>query len=151
MIEPTTMDDITAIVPAEGQDMDWRAIFMDMADAATLEAYLTTYCRTVWLHGKMIAIAGVTPLWDHVGEIWLCPSEHAKDHRLYLARTLFKLLDIAQDVLKAHRIQLTVGPNDMKKPDWRELVARLGFRSEGTLRSYIHAGEDYELFSRIWP
>lgn len=148
MLVPTTLEDLDAIEPAETFDMDWQSYFKEVADRPTLEAYLATYCRTSWFKGELLGIGGVTPLWDHVGELWMCPDVRGLQHPLVITRELLRTIEHLRHVTAAHRFQITLAPN--ASPSWRRFIRRIGFQREGTLRSYIRPGEDYELFSRLW-
>ncbi len=96
--------------------------------------------------GEIIAIGGVTMLWDKVGSGWVMTSDLFLKHKVWTHRAIKNIL--AQAIVKhnLHRIESIILKDHCVSQKWAE---RLGLEKEGLLKKYDTEGNDYYLYARI--
>lgn len=94
---------------------------------------------------KPIAVFGLVPLWNGVGECWMLGSPDLSNHKLSLIKILRKFTD---HLLTSglHRVQIYVNDTTAGHK-WAKI---LGFTYEGTLRKHSIEGNDNSIYSKIW-
>jgi len=103
------------------------------------------HSRTGWHGDKLIAAAGVVPMWPGVGLGWVLVDKSAP-HKLALARAMRKgVRDIVAEG-PFHRVQA-----DVKKSyvQGQKFLKMLGFAPEGPLWAYTSDGEDFVRYSFV--
>ena len=100
---------------------------------------------TAFLYSNPVAIFGCVPIWNGVGEVWSLMDNRAKKNAILLTKIGFKVLYVIEQYLCLHRSQITVKSADVKAVRW---ARALGFRNEGTLKSYGPDGSDFYMMAR---
>ncbi len=96
--------------------------------------------------GKVIAIGGVTFLWEGVGSGWVLTSELLLKHKIWVHRTIRDILDTTEETYNLHRIESIILKEHKVSMRWAE---RLGFKQEGLLRKYNSQKQDHWLYARV--
>lgn len=96
--------------------------------------------------GKVIAIGGVTFLWEGVGSGWVLTSELLLKHKTWTHRAIRNILDITEGAHNLHRIESIILKEHKVSMRWAE---RLGFKQEGLLRKYNSQKQDHWLYARV--
>lgn len=129
--------------PQHYTDQTWRTVLLSKP-----AEHLAQYSQTVVnRHSTPIAVIGVSPMWLHVGEIWWVWSKDAYQYRYSMIRLARSMLPYAAKLIDAVRLQATVPIENQKQVSF---LVELGFRVEGTLRSYTGKGKDYVMLSITW-
>ena len=144
-ITNTTPEDVRNLKPVHWYDDAWRVMF----SAENAADHLDAYCRTFWHDDEIIGIGGVTPQMPGTGEVWMALTDEAYKHKVTLARTIVRMIALAQFILHAHRLQITV-PAEAQLDHYKLFRERCGFHYEGTLHSYYEPGKDYWLYYRLF-
>lgn len=146
LVRPTTHDDLRVMADADPEhypDQAWRAILLEKP-----AEHLAQYAHTVVnRHRTPIAVIGVSPMWLHVGEIWWVWSKDAYQYRYSMSRLARSLIPYAAKLIDAVRLQATVPIDNQRQVGF---LVELGFRIEGTLRSYYGKGKHYVMLSMTW-
>lgn len=101
---------------------------------------------TVLCDGKPIAIGGIMPVWNGVGEAWaFFSSDFKKRPKLLLMLVKYYLDKVIKDCY-LHRVQCMV--LEGHKVGTR-FVKKLGFEYEGTMRNYGQQCETFERWAKI--
>jgi hypothetical protein len=98
-------------------------------------------------NGKILAVGGVVPLWDGVGEAWLIPTKNMAGYEIPISRAFRINLDRAFTDLKMRRVQAAVKVGFERA---HRLVQFLGMEEEGMMKKYGPDGADYVRYAK-WP
>ncbi len=96
--------------------------------------------------GDIIAIGGVTLMWDKVGSGWVMTSGLILKYKAWTHRAIRNILEQAIVKHNLHRIESIILKDHCVSQKWAE---RLGFEREGLMRKYDTDGNDYYLYARI--
>ena len=103
------------------------------------------HSRTGWLEGRLVAAAGVVPLWQGVGQGWVLVDK-TNTEKLALCRAMRRgMRDIVANG-PFHRVQADVKTSYKQG---QKFLKMLGFVYEGPLWAFTSDGEDYERYSFI--
>jgi len=95
----------------------------------------------------MFACAGVFIIWRGVGVGWAVLSPEMPKYRIWLTRTIKRVLEDAIRIYKLHRLETMV---DASNKDYRRWVELLGFQPEnGVARVYTADRKDTARYERI--
>jgi len=94
---------------------------------------------------KIVACAGIVPMWKGVGEAWAVTSPLVERHGLFFAKEIWKRLNALIEIMELERVQTTVHVKHEKSIKW---VERMGFKNEGKMEKYI-GGEDFYRYALI--
>ena len=97
-------------------------------------------------NGEIIAIGGVTMIWDKVGSGWVMTSDLMVKYKVWTHRAIKEILDLAIVKHNLHRIESIILEDHIVSQAWAE---RLGFEREGLLRKYDTEKNDYYLYARV--
>ena len=97
-------------------------------------------------NGEIVAIGGVTMLWDKVGSGWVMTSDLLLKYKVWTHRAIKEILDLAIVKYNLHRIESIILEDHIVSQAWAE---RLGFEREGLLRKYDTKGNDYYLYAKV--
>jgi hypothetical protein len=100
---------------------------------------------TAFMYGNPVAIFGCVPIWHGVGEMWSILDNRSKKNAISLTKIAFKVLYVIEQYLMLHRSQITVKSADKKAVRW---AMALGFKNEGTMKSYRPDGSDFYIMAR---
>lgn len=139
IVEPFRPDHLESFIAQPAQEYA-RA---NLGSAAYRQALVGPYSFAGLIDGRVVACAGVVPLWEGRADAWALVAQDIGPlgmHRLHFAvarhlkRFSFRRIEAACDAsfLQAHR--------------WLEL---LGFAYEGPLKAYTPDGRDCLRFARI--
>lgn len=92
--------------------------------------------------GAVLCCAGILPIWENRAEAWSLISGSAGPRFVPILRAMRRELDR----YPAARIEITV-ETDFEQG--HRMARLLGFEREGTMRSYMPTGRDYDLYSRV--
>lgn len=101
---------------------------------------------TVMEDDEVIAIGGVSLMWQGVGEAWMVVSEKGYSKPLSVAKYSLYLFNHIQEFHKFHRIQASVAVIDETA---NRFVNWLGFEIEGIMPKYGLDKSDYFRYARI--
>ncbi len=95
--------------------------------------------------GRVLAMAGVMPLWKGVGEAWSLMTPEALQHGTALH---LKAVKVLKSLFNQGwwRIQTTVRADFGEGLRWAE---RLGFKDEGLMEKYGPDSKDYIRYARV--
>ena len=94
------------------------------------------------MDGKVIACAGVLPLWENRGHAWALLNDNIKTNFVSIHRATARFLDTC----RMNRIETHVDKDFGCALRWMEM---LGFECEGTMRKYTSDGRDAYMFARV--
>jgi RimJ/RimL family protein N-acetyltransferase len=125
--------------PADMSGLIWERWYENQEHLFRPPAY-TGICE-----GKIVACAGIQPLWSGVGEAWIavCPDAH-----LYtgLPGAIKDILEYVEKVNAFHRVQASVRADDLVA---LRLDRWLGFQAEGIMRKFGPDEADYIRLARV--
>lgn len=96
--------------------------------------------------GRVIACAGIFPIWEGVAEAWFLGSQHMYDFDIQITRALVKGLPEWMEKYNLHRVQANVREDWPKARRWAKF---LGMEEEGIMRSYTPDKHDFIRFARV--
>lgn len=96
--------------------------------------------------GLLVGVGGIIPLWNGVGEVWMCAMEDLKRSPLTFTKMMKRLIEQLEGGF--HRIQMTVSIAEPGHLKWAKL---LGFQEEGTLVRYGPDRSNHVMLSITWP
>lgn len=96
--------------------------------------------------GKIIASAGLVPLWKGVAEAWMMSSDDIGRHQIKIGRQLRVRFDEVMWHRGIHRAQANIHHKFEKAI---RLAEWLGFESEGLMRRFGIEGADYIRFAKV--
>jgi hypothetical protein len=95
--------------------------------------------------GNIIAIGGVSLLWQGVGSGWVLTSSLITKYKIWTHRIIRDILNSAVKEYDLHRVESIILKNHNVSCKWAE---RLGFHKEALLEKYDSQKNDYWLFAR---
>ena len=101
---------------------------------------------TVMDGDEVLAVGGVTVMWEGVGEAWIIMGESAYTRPYSIAKYSSYLFDHIQEDYKLHRIQASVSIIDETA---KRFVNWLGFEVEGIMTKYGPDKSDYFRYARV--
>lgn len=142
-------------IPFLPSHLEWLEIddlgMLAAARAVDLKAFVAAQSKlgtavTVLLHGQPVAIFGCVLLWPGCAEAWSILSPQAREHPIHLTRVAKAFMDIAEQSLRLHRLQMTVRCSDLRAVRW---ALALGFNIEGAMLKYLVDGSDAYIMGRV--
>lgn len=117
-------------------------VFQSISNANDLLAVYENagYAWTGIADEKIVFCGGVYPAWAKCGTAWMLSSVITEQHKIFLHRSIKKIIADAIDILKLHRLEITVVEGHTKGCKWAE---RLGFINEGLMKKYDSHGNNY--------
>ena len=100
---------------------------------------------TGFVDGKPVCIAGITMMWNGVGEAWALMAEGFEKHKFFIHRNVVRFMNKEIIMNNIKRLQASADINHSKAIVWLE---HLGFETEGRMRKYFN-GHDYWRFARV--
>lgn len=98
--------------------------------------------------GRVIAMFGVSPLWEGCAEAWLMVDTHSISKRkLHLTKGARRFFNNIGPALGLRRLQIMVSVAHEEAVSWARL---LDFECEATLRRYGVDGSDHLVFARFY-
>lgn len=115
----------------------------------TIEAYTVPRHGVAFIdNGRILAVGGVAPIWNGMGEAWLLPTKDMAGHEVSITRHFMYKLDSAFTDLRMRRVQAAVKVGFNKA---HRLVKFLGFEEEGLMKKYGPEGADYVRYAKCKP
>lgn len=99
------------------------------------------------IDGKVVASAGLVPLWPGVAEAWMIPSDKVDRHRIKVARQIRVMFEDVMRRRGIYRAQANLHHNFEKAI---RLAEWLGFENEGLMRRFGVEGGDYYRFAKVF-
>jgi hypothetical protein len=141
---PTKYEDLHRIVlSGDGSDADTRPMLPDTGAARDL---LKENARTWEEGGRIVAIAGVAPLWKGVGTVWTVLSEESRQRGVRLTRGVLQFIDMLHEERGYWRLQATIEHGDDVARHW---ILQLGFQYEGTMNAYGPDLKTHDMYARV--
>ena len=100
------------------------------------------------VNGKVVASAGLVPLWPGCAEAWMIGGDKTEQHAVTIARQLRIRLRDAMWHRDIRRAQANIHHKFEKAI---RLAEWLGFENEGLMRQFGVEGDDYYRFALLWP
>lgn len=97
---------------------------------------------------ELVAIGGISILWQGVGEAYIFGTDRKREHRLWFTKQVIQKLNLVVAEMKLHRVQAAVHADDKVALDWI-LQKRLGFEVEGVMMKYGPDGADYIRVAKV--
>lgn len=97
-------------------------------------------------NGRPLGAAGICLYWEGVGEAWTLLSPEIKQQRIWLTRTVKRVLNDLTKALALHRVQVTVRADQEINKCW---ARALGFSDPLPLPKYGPDGANFIMFTRI--
>ena len=96
--------------------------------------------------GEPIGCAGIVVLRSGVGEGWIILRQPVNGHGVWIARTVWSLLDRWQAEGGLRRVQATISADH---PEHAALLRLVGFQYEGPLEAYRPDGGNSWMYARV--
>ena len=96
--------------------------------------------------GRIVASAGLVPLWKGVAEAWMISSGDVGRHRIKVARQIRTMFDEVMWHRGIYRAQANIHHKFEKA---LRLAEWLGFENEGLMRRFGVEGDDYFRYARV--
>jgi len=146
---------IKEIIPFESHHvdlMDLRKI--DAASIGCVSEYeeilrnfqTSRYSFTGVKDGEIVAVGGMMPMWEGVGEGWAITSTLIHKEIFWFHRFVVRDIVGKMKERKIHRLQATVHQDNTISMKW---LKRMNFIEEGCLHKYSPDGADYYMYARI--
>ena len=145
-IEPLTREHLTRLALRADHADYVRAL--GSHNQAIEEALLRGAGVALVVAGDVVAAAGVCPIWEGAGQMWMRTGVLARNHPYALARAARRFVDAARESLGLRRLQATVKADNAVAV---RFIQWLGFAPEGLLRAYGPEGADYVMYARLAP
>ncbi len=140
----TEYEDLHRIVlPNASPCNDVRSMMSDSDESRNLLRY---NAHTMEDDGKILAIAGVQPLWKGVGTVWTLISGDARKSGMRLSLGVRKALDMLHVERGYWRLQATIVKGNEPARLW---IIGLGFSYEGTMIAYGPQAETHDMYARL--
>lgn len=91
---------------------------------------------------QVIACIGLFEMWENRAYAWGLIAKEAGPHFIHITKAVLRAMEMHQ----FRRIETAVLCNFTQGHRWARL---LGFKHEGTMKSYTPTGEDCELYARV--
>ena len=96
--------------------------------------------------GRIVASAGLVPLWKGVAEAWMISSDDVGRHQIKVARQIRTMFDDVMWQRGIYRAQANIHHKFEKAI---RLAEWLGFEQEGLMRRFGVEGADYYRYARV--
>lgn len=96
--------------------------------------------------GRIVASAGLIPLWAGVAEAWMISADDVGRHRIKVARKLRTMLNDVMWQRGIYRAQANIHHKFEKAI---RLAGWLGFENEGLMRRFGAEGDDYFRYAKV--
>jgi hypothetical protein len=140
----TEYEDLHRIVlPNDAPSDDVRSMLSDSDESREAMKY---NARSMVEGDRILAIAGVAPIWKGVGTVWTLITQEARDHGVVLSigvRRLVKMLHVERGYW---RLQATTERGDEPARLW---IVGLGFSYEGTMIAYGPDMKTHDMYARV--
>lgn len=144
-IWPATAEHLRLVKVQPAQLGQSRDVFLQ---AKFDDELLKLYARAFVLGDEVMAVVGVTPMWDHYCLGWALISERALKYPRDLTCSTLRMIERAKLMLGLGRLEINV---DTGHPAALRWALHMGFRLEGIRRRFGLRGEDNYVLARIWP
>lgn len=98
------------------------------------------------IDGRIVASAGLIPLWAGVAEAWMISGDEIDRHAIKIARTLRTKLEDIMWQRSIHRAQANIHCRFARAI---RLAGWLGFENEGRMTRFGVEGDDYYRFAKV--
>jgi len=105
-----------------------------------------SHVRTIEHDDTVLSVAGVSVMWDGVGQLWSMQTKYAPDHSMTVVRDTRELIAQAFTQLELHRVQTTVRADDPHLQKWIRLV---GLSVEGVLTAAASDRTDLLMYMKL--
>lgn len=119
---------------------------LDLFRHPTAGEYFQHLAREWWFEGECLGFSGFHVVCPGCVEIWCALTPAARQHPKEFVEECARQCDWVTNSLLLHRMQATTRVDYHKA---HNLMDRLGFEHEGTLRSYRAPGDDYILWGKL--
>jgi len=106
-----------------------------------------TFIQTLESDDGIVAIVGLTVIWDGVALVWAIVSDLVMKYPKATTKKIKTLLEFGARMLKLRRVQLDVRVDFKESLRW---VKFFGFKKEAVLEKYACDGTDHILFVRFF-
>ena len=144
MWKQTQYEDLHKIsLPVDISGADVRTLMPDTDESRTL---LKENARTWWEDSEVLAITGVSPLWNGVGTVWTLLTEASRSRGVLLSLGVIRFIDMLHVERGYWRLQATTESGDEAARLW---IIRLGFQYEGTMVAYGPDAMTHDMYARL--
>lgn len=119
---------------------------LNLHDLAVMLSAPNSFAGTCFYEGDLIAIIGVTVLWEGVAEVYVLPGKTLPQVGFKIVRTLMRYMEAVSQTHKLHRIQ-TTARDDAATEKW---MKTLRFTKEGSLKCFTKNKDDYCMWARYF-
>lgn len=119
---------------------------LSLHDLAVMLSAPNSFAGTCTSDGEIVAIIGVTVLWDGVAEVYVLPGKTLPSVGFKLVRTLMRYMDAVSKTHRLHRIQ-TTARDDAATEKW---MKTLRFTKEGDLKQFTKNKDNYCMWARYF-
>ena len=146
---------IPSLVPLAPEHFQWARYREDHAQyvlalnsfKAPIEASMARNPGVALLLGQeVLAMAGVTPFWEGVGQLWMRTGVRASEFPVAIMKATREFLNIVDRTLTPRRLQAHVKADVVVN---RRFISHLGFHPEALMRAFGPEGADYVLYARV--
>ncbi len=96
--------------------------------------------------GRIVASAGLVPLWQGVAEAWMISADDVGRHQVKVARQIRTMFDDVMCQRGIYRAQANIHHKFEKAI---RLAEWLGFEQEGLMRRFGIEGDDYFRYAKV--
>ena len=96
--------------------------------------------------GRVVACAGVFPLYAGVGQIWAYVSDDARGRGLAMIKHMRDRIPLMMSVMQLHRVQAHVQTHI---EEYGRFIKLLGFEYEGTMRCVTPDMRDTDMYAIV--
>lgn len=140
-ITEATLDSIELI-----DELQADSYMFDLMRHPSAASYFQNLAREWWYNGECLGLSGFHVICPGCVEIWCVLTPAARRYPDIFVQECRRQCEWVAEALMLHRIQATTRADYHKA---HNLMDRLGFIAEGTLRSYRAPGEDYIIWGKV--
>jgi|TARA_R110000803_G_scaffold95372_1_gene163291 hypothetical protein len=120
--------------------------YEDYGGSYPTHALETEDAWTGFYNNEPIVCGGITPIWEHVAEVWIIMKQETNQHKFFMLKNIKDKFETTIQKREYHRIQAAVRTdfkNGIRFAKW------FGMTSEGVMQKYGPEGKDYLMTARI--
>ena len=145
-VKPFKAEDMLYVIENGVLEAGLKAVPTDEMKKVGKEREESGKCITGWVDDEVIGVAGIDPVWEGVGSIWLMLTpaiyRHLKEGYKCICQGMEKLIEDN----KLHRIE-SYGRIDF--PECHNLFKHLGFEVEGLARKKTPDKVDCIMYAKV--
>ena len=148
-IAPCTPARILSMTDIREEQRVQMAVTMPLIEAGHVQIdSQRSWCAIDPRQAAPIAAWGFFPIWPGRASAWAVFTPRAKPWAERVEGATKFHVEQTRHLLFLHRLEAPVDAGDEPAIRW---ARRIGFESEGLMRSYGPEGEDYYMMAMVWP